>query len=174
MLGFTYRQFHLTSWRPCWCLGLSVSFVYLDLILCLDLLALCENQEHRVRFMYSFKLLSFEWFRLLNNKKSFEFRFFFFNFGHLIQTFLNHNCVRAKRERILIMSISSLYIYIETYRKSSMPSYFRVFWKEALLSCYCRAKGWYRMKNCSNFESSNKLERKLGYFYIRLLYSDNS
>ena len=34
----------------------------------------------------------------------------------------------------LIMSILSL--YIETYRRSSMPSYFRVFWNEASLSCY--------------------------------------
>ena len=62
------------------------------------------------------------------------------------------------------MSISSLYIYIETYGKSSMPSHFRVFWKEASLSCYFPAKGQYRKKNCSNFENSNQLERKLGSF----------
>ena len=63
-------------------------------------------------------------------------------------------------------------IYIETYRKSSMPSYFRVFWKEASLSCYCRAKGRYRKKNCSNFENSNQLERKLGsFFYSATLFS---
>ena len=58
---------------------------------------------------------------------------------------------------------------------SSMPSHFRVFWKEASLSCYCRAKGQYRKKNCSNFETSDQLECKLSlFFFIRLLYSVNS
>ena len=40
---------------------------------------------------------------------------------------------------------------------------------------YCRANGRYRKKNCSNFENSNQLQRKLGsfFFLIRLLYSVN-
>ena len=53
-------------------------------------------------------------------------------------------CVRTKWDRILIMSISSL--NVQRPRKSSMPSYFRVFWKEASLSCYRKpfmvAKAW--------------------------------
>ena len=52
-----------------------------------------------------------------------------------------------------------------------MPSYFRVFWKEIWLSCYCRAKGRYRKKNCSIFENSNQLERKLDSFYSATLFS---
>ena len=56
--------------------------------------------------------------------------------------------------------------------RSSMPSHFRVFWKEASLSCYYRAKGRYRKKNCSNFENSNQIERKLGpFFYMATLLS---
>ena len=118
---------------------------------------------------------------------------------------VNHlcNCVRAKRERILIMSISNL--YIERHRKNSMPgsfgrkplfrviasqfkvakawygwakgrhpardrnsmpSHFRVFRKEASLSCYCRAKGQYRKINCSNFQTFNHLERKPGFYFL--------
>ena len=36
------------------------------------------------------------------------------------------------------------------------------------------AKGRYRKKSFSNFENSNQLKRKLGSFFIRLLYSVNS
>ena len=56
--------------------------------------------------------------------------------------------------------------------RSWMPSHFMVFWKEALLSYYCRAKGRYRKKNCSNFENSDRLERRTQtrlFFFIRLL-----
>ena len=61
--------------------------------------------------------------------------------------------------------------------RSSMPSHFRVFWKEVSFSCYCPVKGRSRKKNCSNSENSNQLERKLGslslflfgYFIQRIL-----
>ena len=66
-------------------------------------------------------------------------------------------------------------IYIEIYRKSSMPSYFRVFWKEASHSCYFRLKGNI-VRKTSNFENSNQQERKLtrlvflfGYFIQSIL-----
>ena len=121
-------------------------------------------------------------------------------------------CVQAKQERILIMSILSLYIYrniqkkfdaivfqghlekkplfhviasqfkgaeawvLSGYKRATfrerpqlaMPSHFRVFWKEASLSCYGRAKGRYHKKNCSNFENSKQLGSS---FYSATLFS---
>ena len=75
------------------------------------------------------------------------------------------NCVRAKRERILIMSISRL--YIQKHIEKPHAIVFQGLLEESLSFMlshaslksqrpgYCRAKGRYRVKNCSKFENSN-------------------
>ena len=63
-------------------------------------------------------------------------------------SFINNNCHNYNLFSIILLHLRETRmhtnhvdfepIYIETYRKSSMPLHFRVFWKEALLTCYYR------------------------------------